>query len=190
MDRGIIDVSIGIDQSIKVGDKEIYSFEINTFNNDCFKEEFNVLFKEKLVKKSGDKGSKKKNKKNNNNTQSGLALPNILLVKEEELESKDMNIDSALKIIRGEENDFYINADNKYIKDYLDKEKDNIKKDSLFNSYKLSLVLFGISILNVFENLNNEDDINNFNEIVEYSSKAFAQILFPIQELNKNLENN
>ena len=58
----------------------------------------------------------------------------------------------------------------------------------MINQYKLSLVLFGISILNDFEQNENIEDSDYFNKVVDTSSKCFAQMLFPINDLNKNLE--
>lgn len=189
LDRGVIDVSISIDKSTKVGDLENYSFEVITFTNEKFEENFEVLFKEKDKKKKGSVNTSNKRKIKNQSKNAGLSLPNIIPVTEDELESKEMEIDSALRIVRGkDENDFYINIDNKYIKEYIKKEKDNIKKENMMNQYKWSIVLYGISILSNFEKNSKNDESSYFNETVENSSKAFAQMFFPIQELSKKLD--
>ncbi len=190
LDRGIIDVSISIDKSTKINDLENYSFEVITSKNDCFAETFKVLFKDKENnKKSSSSKSKKQNKKSEY-TKSGLALPNIRPVTEDELESNEMKIDSALKIIRGPETDFFINIDNKYIKEYIKKEKDIVKQENMKNQYKWAMVLYGISILSNFDKGNENEDYNYFSKTVENSSKAFAQMFFPIQELTKKLDFN
>ncbi|NYA10816.1 hypothetical protein HZG65_25995 [Klebsiella pneumoniae] len=188
LDRGIIDVSIGIDKSTKVNDLEKYSFEVISFNDKNFGEKFEILFKEKEKKIRGNMNIPKKPKIKEKTNKTGLALPNIISVTEEELESKEMKIDSALRIIRGAENDFLINVDNKYIKEYTKKEKDNVKKENMINQYKWAIVLYGISMLSNFEKNSKSDDSNYFNEIVENSSKAFAQMFFPIQELTRKLD--
>lgn len=179
LDRGIIDVSIGVDELTRVGDLQKYSFEIKTFKGESFTNKFEVLFKEKR------KYPDPKPKKITNETK--LTLPNIIYVKEEELESKEMKRDSALKIIRGKENVFLINIDNIHIRNTIKNEKDLVLKEKMLNQYKFSMVLYGMSILSDFENESDCESQDDFHKIVETSSKSFAKMFFPIQNINKKL---
>lgn len=198
LDRGIIDLSIDVGKKVKVNDLENYSFEIVTFKGDIFKDEFNVLFKEKQKRnstvKKGDKSIKKKTVNiKQETTQKVLLFPKIIEVTEKDFEKYDMKSDSSLKILKGDTLDdaprFFINMDNRFIKEYVKKVKVPVMKEQMLNKYKMITALYGISLLNSTENNKNCcDNYDYFVNTVDISSKALAQVCFAMDSLYKQLD--
>lgn len=96
-------------------------------------------------------GHKKKKNPNEGTGQkgpsAGLAMPNIVEVREQEWETHDFNQHSALKVVNSGDNsyDFFVNMDNLYLTNELKGVK--TEKIILENRFKLALVFIGVAIL-------------------------------------------
>jgi hypothetical protein len=115
---------------------------------------------------------------------SGLSLPHVIEVREEEWEERNFDKYSALKVTQAESNiyDFYVNMDNIYLQTELKSYENKLDARLLEARFKYGLVLLGLALLKEDNKDHEHEECETIEERVFNVSKAVAPILLPMIE--------
>ena len=201
--NGVATLSVNIPETAKVGD-ELY-FE-SVVKDGASPNEFTNRFKVVVKPESDASGGNGKRKKPPGNKQgdnrentSGIALPNIIEVKESDWDDHDFTKHTALKIKNAggseakdssgtsEQYDFFVNVDNVYLNADLKSSKTNYAVIQARFTY--GIVLIGLGLLQQYtedakhRNVDDDDDEpGNIEELVERVSRSIAPVILPMIE--------
>jgi hypothetical protein len=122
------------------------------------------------------------NKGNDRLNPTGLSLPHVEWVQKEEWSDHEFDKFSALKVIQSGQDeedksrsfDFYINAENVYLKKELERAKGS--EDLLREQFKIGLVLVGLALIHEAP----DKDGNEVSDMVGYATKAMSMMLIPM----------
>ncbi|GFE52101.1 hypothetical protein So717_38540 [Roseobacter cerasinus] len=143
--------------------------------------EINIVpFVERETGGTGGRNPPSNNKGNDQLNPTGLALPHVEWVAKDEWSVHEFDKHSALKVIQSDQDgknrsfDFYINADNVYLKKELERAKGS--EDLLKEQFKIGLVLVGLALIHEAS----DDDGKEVSEKVEYATRAMSMMLIPM----------
>lgn len=190
--NGIATLSFELPIDAQVGDTHSYVFTVIDTNNDNqFEEEFEITIIDNQDSKGG---SGRRTPPDNNSkgkgaiTPTGISLPNVREVTHEEWDRYSFDKESALAVMRAEENewDFYVNMENIYLQSELKPVAKNEAKMKLIKArYKYSMVLIGLSILGYGKNHHNPDDdqkseIEEPEKTISLVTKMISPVILPM----------
>ncbi len=141
------------------------------------------------------------NGKGNRQIPSGLSLPQVIEITEDEWQENEFDRFSALKVMATSSGgyDFYVNVDNVWLKTEMKQKRDLETAPLLKMKFRNGLVLFGMALLKDKDYLEGDakDEQNDnetkipIEELILKSSRSFAPIIIPLVDaLGKLSEEN
>lgn len=204
--NGIVNITIELPTSSKIGDTVEFSLEINDISRmSPFLVKFYVHIDPPIEKRgsikedqhiekiSGSKGERIKHPDKDGKKRkkpSFLEIPNMKEVHQEQWEKHHFDKESALKVLDSGEDgyDFFINMDNVYLLTEI-KGRINIDPEILKSQYKYGIILIGLSLLRSFEGQNNEEGSEeSIYDKISKTTKAIAPVLLPMITALNELE--
>lgn len=187
--NGIATLSAPLPSNLRIGD----IVEVKTTVSDItqinpFLSGFHVQAIKETVSNVGAKGHRvlppDDEEGNGRKKPSGLALPNIHLVRCDDWNKRGFDRESALKVIdSGEEGyDFYINLDNIHLLTEI-KNRHGVEGEILETEYQVGMVMLGMSLLNALEKEQESTDLakqESVYDIIGRVSRAFSPFLLPM----------
>jgi hypothetical protein len=115
---------------------------------------------------------------------SGLSLPQVIEIREEDWGKHRFDKYSALKVIQSGEGeyDFYVNMDNVYLQTEIKSYESKLDARLLEARFKYGLVLLGLAVLKESNKENDYEDDETIEERVFNVTKAVAPVLLPMIE--------
>jgi hypothetical protein len=181
--NGLATLSVSLPRHSRSGDQLSFSIELTDDTKmEPFVEDFIVNVLDDNGLHGGSLGERKppvKAGEGDRTSPSGLSLPNIILIKEDEWDKYGFSKESALKVASDGSTgyDFYVNLDNIFLKTELKAHQDG-QVDLLTAQFKFGLTLFGLSLLQKRSHYEREGrDIEND---IAFLSEAFAPFIIPM----------
>ncbi len=191
------------DDEIQVGDEYQCCLLVESPDRiDPFENKFTVTVVPHIDHSTGEAGKRKPPTEEGGGKreqEQRLATPEVILIRESEWEEHNFNKESALSIQpNGESYDFYINIDNVYLQTEI-KANTKIDRQVLEMQFQNALVLFGLSIVRLYEANNTGNGQNsetteifqnyeNIDGLARPLSCAIAPVLLPMINSLGNLE--
>lgn len=200
--NGIATLSVKIPDDAKVGDELTFvSVLVDPYSSREFTNQFSVKVKEPSTP-GGGKGSRNKPPGNkggkDRENQGGIALPNIIEVKEENWSEHEFTKHTALKIKDAgsssdesddetpEQYDFFVNVDNVFLQSEMKSLKSDIPVVKARFMYGMVLVGLGLLQQNLEDKKSKKDedereeDGGNIEKLIEQVSTSIAPIILPM----------
>lgn len=194
--NGVATLNITLPNDKKVGDRLHYSATvIDETRIEPFHNEFEVIITEP-VSKSNSKGGKRlpraKEGDGDRSLPQGMALPNIIELREGEWEKCEFNRESALGVKGAGDGsyDYFVNMDNIYLNTEIKSLKPSEDPALLQQKFKYANALLGMMILKETETESNApDDVSlSPSEMVAKVTSMVAPVLLPMIEHLGNLD--
>ena len=184
--NGFATLTVELPLGTKISDSLLFKTETNDISNiKPFTNNFYIQVDKPQKKEIGGKGKRKKGGEKGNDEEaeipSSLALPNVRKVRKDEWDKYKFNESSALMIKDDGESgyDFYLNIDNVYLQQEI-KSSLKINPRLLETKFEVGMVLIGISLLNHFDNLQQNKKEENQDESVYNKISVFTSAISPV----------
>lgn len=184
--NGIATLTVQIPDCVQVGDVISFKTRVSDISRpEPFQSSFFVKVEEAAKDVPGSNGERKKpsskEKGQDRETTSGLGLPNIIRVHRADWERYKFDEGTALQVKdSGDQGyDFYINADNIYLKNEM-KAAYKIEPELLELKFVNAMVLIGLSLINYFEKQSQTNDKTSDDESVYAKIQVFTRAISPV----------
>ncbi len=195
--NGIATLTVTLPDGVRIGDELRYDAWVE---DDTLIEPFHITFYRRVVGpidvKSGRSGRRLPPAGSGDGSRqvpSGLSMPQIVEIREEDWENQGFDRFSALRVKGGEEGayDFFVNLDNVYLQAEI-KARSKVDPSLLEAQFKFGLVLVGLALLKEPENSDSsrsdEEEYETKEERVFAVAQAIAPILLPMIDSLGELE--
>lgn len=152
-----------------------------------------IEFKENTGSNGGRMPPNGEGSNGNSFAPTGLALPNVIEVQQDDWDTHHFTKTSALNIIKAGtgENvyDFYVNMDNIHLLTELKSIAKNAEKVKLYKArYKYALVLIGLSALGYYANKDNANEetkhtVDEIEDFVKLCTKIISPVILPMLDV-------
>ena len=182
--NGVATLNIERPENAAVGDVLQYHSQVNDVTQiDPFEDEFEVLVTQLVQKRDGEPGERQPPVEESDGSRKlpgGVAMPNMIEVREAEWDKHGFDRESALKIMAGDDDsyDYFINMDNLYLLNELKVLPANDDPKLMRSKFKYAMVLLGMMILKEI----NKTDESDFEKSMsaEETVYRFTSMVAPV----------